>query len=75
MRYDWRGNCVVVIYNFDEWAHEARIGSGVASGETLLSLLPEEQSQADNKGMHRIALDAYGYQWYRVGDLNDTLNR
>ena len=75
MRYDWQGNCVVVIHNFDEQAHEVALTLDVEGGNTLVSLLEETHSVADDEGIHHIALDAYGYQWYRVGGLNYALHR
>ncbi len=75
MRYDWRGNSVVVVHNFDERACEARIPPGVEGGEKLVDLLAEEESHADGEGVHRVALDAYGYRWYRVGGLNYAIRR
>ncbi|HEX2226985.1 MAG TPA: alpha-amylase family protein, partial [Candidatus Binatia bacterium] len=75
MRYDWRGNSLVVLHNFDDKSHEVTIKPDVHGGDKLLSLLIKDQSQADESGTHRIALEAYGYRWYRVGDLNHTLRR
>jgi maltose alpha-D-glucosyltransferase/alpha-amylase len=75
IRYDWRGNSVVVVHNFDEKAHEARIKPQVQGGDTLVNLLVKDQSVADETGAHRIALEAYGYRWYRVGGLSHVLRR
>ena len=52
-----------------------RIKPGVKGGETLVNLLVKDESNADGKGFHRVALEAYGYRWYRVGDLNYALHR
>ncbi|HEX3035203.1 MAG TPA: glycosyl hydrolase, partial [Thermodesulfobacteriota bacterium] len=75
MRYDWRGNSLVIIHNFDEKPHVARIKPGVKGGEMLVNLLVKDESKADRGGFHKIALEAYGYRWYRVGDLNYALHR
>jgi maltose alpha-D-glucosyltransferase/alpha-amylase len=75
MRYDWQGNSLIVIHNFDEKPHETRIKPGVEGGEKLVNLLVKDESQADGRGFHRIALEAYGYRWYRVGSLNYILRR
>jgi maltose alpha-D-glucosyltransferase / alpha-amylase len=74
MRYDWRGNALVTIHNFDEKPQEARIKLG-PGGEKLVNLLFEDESDADGSGTHKIALEGYGYHWYRVGGLNHTLWR
>ncbi|HET9533287.1 MAG TPA: alpha-amylase family glycosyl hydrolase, partial [Blastocatellia bacterium] len=75
MRYDWRGNSLVVVHNFDDRPHEARIKPGTEGGETLVNLLQQEECAADAKGIHRVQLEAYGYRWYRVGGLNYILRR
>ena len=75
MRYDWRGNSIVVVHNFAEHPHEVRITPGVEGGETLVNLREEETSRADASGAHRLALDAHAYRWYRVGGLDYALNR
>jgi maltose alpha-D-glucosyltransferase/alpha-amylase len=75
MRYDWRGNCVVVVHNFDHQAHELQIKLEIEGGDLLVDLIAEEQSRADEQGVHYIAIDAYGYRWYRVGGLNYALYR
>lgn len=41
----------------------------------LVNLLGESESHADSRGFHRIALESFGYRWFRVGDLNYALRR
>lgn len=72
MRYDWRGNALVALHNFDEKPHEVRIDAG---GEPLIDLLVDDRSEPDGNGRHRITLEAYGYRWYRVGGLRHVLRR
>ncbi|HEX2095155.1 MAG TPA: alpha-amylase family protein [Longimicrobiaceae bacterium] len=74
MRYDWRGSSVVVVHNFDTSPREVRIRPDVEGGDRLTDLLREEESRAD-RGTHRIALDAFGYRWFRVGGPNYALRR
>ena len=75
LRYDWRGNSIIVVHNFDEKAHEVQIKPDVEHGDRLINLLDEDQSTAAPNGVHRIVLEAYGYRWYRVGSLNHILRR
>ena len=75
MRYDWRGSSLVTVHNFDDKAHEVQITPNVPHGEKLISLIQEEQSEADANGVHYIALDAYDYRWYQIGDMNYALHR
>ena len=46
----------------------------VEGGERLVDLIAEDESRAE-RGTHRMALDAYGYRWFRVGGLNYALQR
>lgn len=74
LRYDWRNNSVIVIHNFDDRPHEVSIDPGVDGSERLSDLLSEEELEADDDGTHKIALDALGYRWYRVGGLDYAVN-
>ncbi|HEX6912360.1 MAG TPA: alpha-amylase family protein [Longimicrobium sp.] len=71
--YAWRGNAVVVLHNFAEQPREARFRLKVEGGEQLTSLLSDEELRADAGGVHRVALPAYGYRWYRVGGFGYAL--
>jgi maltose alpha-D-glucosyltransferase / alpha-amylase len=73
MCYEWRGNSVVVIHNFSGAPQEARFRVKAEGGELLESLLANEQQRAGEDGAHRVALDAYGYKWFRVGGLTYAL--
>ncbi|HYY24212.1 MAG TPA: alpha-amylase family protein [Candidatus Udaeobacter sp.] len=75
IRYDWRGNSLVVVHNFSDKPCEARIKPGSEGADRLVNLLVKDESTADATGTHRIALEAYGYRWYRVGGLNHIIQR
>ncbi|HEV2722000.1 MAG TPA: alpha-amylase family protein [Thermoanaerobaculia bacterium] len=75
LRYDWRGNSVVVAHNVDAKPHTIRLS--IAGGERaqLVNLLSNDHSDGDGRGAHTIAVEGYGYRWYRVGGLGYILNR
>jgi maltose alpha-D-glucosyltransferase/alpha-amylase len=75
LRFDWRGNSLVILHNFSDKPQEVRIRPGVEGSERLINLLAIDESHAMGNGMHRIALEAYGYRWYRVGALNRVLRQ
>ncbi|HYC51426.1 MAG TPA: alpha-amylase family protein [Gemmatimonadaceae bacterium] len=75
LRYDWRGNSIVVVHNFAEMPRSVRLRVGGDGGDRLVDLREEEESRANASGVHRIALDAFGYKWYRVGNLNYAVRR
>jgi maltose alpha-D-glucosyltransferase / alpha-amylase len=75
LRYDWRGVCLVIVHNFSPDPQEVQIKVDGPGSEWLVSLLAAERLQADGSGQHRLNLNPYGYQWYRVGHLTHILER
>ena len=74
LRYDWRGNALVVLHNFAGEPLELDLKLEGPGSETLVNLIEQDRSEAEG-GVHRIVLGAYGYRWYRVGGLNYALQR
>jgi len=76
LRYDWLDNSVLMLHNFAARPCELRFDVGVGErGRLLVNLLAEDHSEADADGVHCVMLDGFGYRWYRVGGLDDLLNR
>jgi maltose alpha-D-glucosyltransferase / alpha-amylase len=42
-------------------------------GDHLFNLLNDEEIRAREDGTHRVALEAYGYRWYRAGSAGYAL--
>jgi maltose alpha-D-glucosyltransferase/alpha-amylase len=77
LRYDWRGNSVVVVHNLSGVPCEIRLSVGLPGeeGRRLVNLLSTDHSVSDESGKHRILLEPYGYRWYRAGGLAYILKR
>ncbi|HEY3458077.1 MAG TPA: alpha-amylase family protein [Bryobacteraceae bacterium] len=77
IRYDWRDNSVVVVHNLTASPCEARLSVGLSGdeGRRLVNILSADHSVADESGKHSILLEAYGYRWYRAGNLRYLLKR
>lgn len=75
MRYHWRGNSLVILHNFDSAPQEIRLKIDKNDDARLVNLLVNDESRADENGIHRIALEAYGFRWFRVGNLDYSLHR
>ncbi len=75
IRYDWRGNSLLVVHNFDSKPHQVDIKPGVDGGDVLINLMEEDQSKAGAKGVHQISLNGHAARWYRVGGTNYALSR
>jgi maltose alpha-D-glucosyltransferase/alpha-amylase len=73
--YEWRGNRVVVLHNFSRRPLEITLRVKGDGGDMLTNLLAENESRAQKDGAHRIALEEYGYRWFRVGGLGYALRR
>jgi maltose alpha-D-glucosyltransferase / alpha-amylase len=63
MQYEWRGDSVVAVHNFA--GKPLEITLPVAS-ERLVDLRVESESRVNARGRHELALDAFGYRWFRV---------
>jgi maltose alpha-D-glucosyltransferase / alpha-amylase len=69
MHYSWNGSSLVIVHNFDEKAHEVVLDLQQDEEEKLVDLMDIQETTADEKGLHHINLDAYGYRWFRGGNL------
>lgn len=74
IRYDWRGNSVVTLHNFDASPCEVSIRVGTEEGQQLTNLL-EDEILVGRGGKHHVRLDAHGFSWFRVGGLNHVIRR
>ena len=77
MQYQWRNNAVLIVHNFKDEAQEVSFSLDGDGGRKslLISLLSEEHSKAGRDGRHRLALEPFGYRWFRVGGLDYLLRR
>jgi maltose alpha-D-glucosyltransferase/alpha-amylase len=69
LRFDWRGNTVVTLHNFDERPHEACLRLH-DERRRLSDLLAAQELEARDDGSFAIALDALDYRWFRCGGLD-----
>jgi len=72
IEYVWRGNTIVSVHNLAQEPREAKLRLG---GGALTNLMDVEEIRAGHDGIHRVTLDAYGYRWLRLGDVNQALAR
>ncbi|WP_207430189.1 alpha-amylase family protein [Sabulibacter ruber] len=75
MHYCWKGSSLLVIHNFAEKAHEVTLALQQAAEEKIIDLLANEESLADEDGCHHIMLEAYGYRWFRAGNLSHLMRK
>jgi maltose alpha-D-glucosyltransferase/alpha-amylase len=77
IRYDWRGNSVLCLHNFNPEPREVRFSITEDSEEPsmLINLLSEDHSRPQEGHRHCICMEPYGYRWFRVGSLDYLLKR
>lgn len=81
IHYCWQGSSLIILHNFDEKAHEVVLDlkrknrKEEEKARLLVDLMVNYESKADDKDRHFITLDAYGYRWFRAGDLSHLLQK
>ncbi|MCC9168200.1 alpha-amylase family protein [Pontibacter harenae] len=73
MHYNWQGSSLVVLHNFAEKAYEVVFDLKQKEESKLVDLMANTESKVDDKGLHHITLEAYGYRWFRAGDLSHLM--
>jgi maltose alpha-D-glucosyltransferase/alpha-amylase len=73
--YRWRGNALLCLHNLDARPRGVVLRLEGEGASRLVSLLDGEERGADGRGSHRVDLDGYAYQWYRVGGPDAALRR
>ncbi|MEX2594763.1 MAG: alpha-amylase family protein [Anditalea sp.] len=69
MHYILNGSSLVILHNFNEKPHEIILDLKQEKEAKLVDLMDLYESEADEKGIHHITIDAYGYRWFRAGNL------
>lgn len=75
MHYNWQGSSLVILHNFDRRAHELTLDLKSEKESKLVDLIGDYESIAGKDGKHRITLGAYGYRWFRAGDLSHLFHK
>ena len=75
IRYDWRETSLVTLHNFANHPAKAKFKIGVPRDAFMAEVFDDRHSRIRNDGTHVVALDGYGWRWYRVGSSDTTLDR
>jgi maltose alpha-D-glucosyltransferase/alpha-amylase len=75
LRYDWRGNCLLILHNFSHDPREARVKLRVSGADRLTDVIHDEELHVAKSGTFRVSMDAFGYRWFRVGGMDYALQR
>ena len=75
MYYNWQGSSLITLHNFDEKVREITLDLKLKIGSKLVDLMKIDENEADEKGLHHIRMSAYGYRWFRSGDLSHLFQK
>ncbi len=73
MCYTWKGSSLLIFHNFDEHPHEIVLDAKKIGEERLIDLMINEEIVTDEKQKHSIVIGAYGYRWFRTGNIDRLL--
>jgi hypothetical protein len=75
--YAWRNNCTLFVHSLSDQSTEAVFTLPGENGRSdlLVNLLSEDHSHADDGRHDRVAMEPYGYRWFRVGALDEATRR
>jgi maltose alpha-D-glucosyltransferase/alpha-amylase len=75
LRYDWRQTSLVTMHNFSSRAKRVRLRTGSPRDGLLVDVFDGRHSKAEGDRNHLVALDPYGWRWFRIGGADNTLDR
>lgn len=75
MYYHWQGSSLITLHNFDEKVREITLDLKLKGESKLIDLMKIDENVADKNGLHQIRMGAYGYRWFRAGDLSHLFQK
>ena len=75
IRYDWRDTSLLTLHNFSRSSRTVKLKVDSPRGAVLVEVFDDHHSRAHSDGAHRIELDAYAWRWFRVGSVDNAINR
>ena len=69
IRHDWRENSIITLFNLAEKPTSLKLKTVEDPKQVLplMNVLTGDTCLPDEDGTHALTLEAYGYQWYRLG--------
>lgn len=75
MYYRWQESSLILLHNFNEKMQEVTLDLKQKKESKLIDLMKVDENAGDKSGTHKISLDAYGYRWFRAGDLSHLFQK
>ncbi len=73
--FRWRGSAVLTVHNLDGDRREASFQLDGEEPPRLFDLLHDEALEPTKGRRFRLALEAWGFRWFRVGTMNYAIAR
>ncbi|QRK05935.1 alpha-glucosidase C-terminal domain-containing protein [Archangium violaceum] len=67
LRYDWKGNVMVVLHNFARAPRAVTLELKGARSATLVNVFSGEHVKPSRDGVYPLRLEAHGFGWFRLG--------
>jgi maltose alpha-D-glucosyltransferase/alpha-amylase len=65
LQYDWEGESVITLHNFDGKSQEVELKIPAEAG-VLIDMITNKKNQLPAKASHKVNLKAYEYRWYKI---------
>ena len=75
LRYDWRGASFLTLHNFASQTRDIRLRVKNGLGRRMVNVFDKEELVSKGSGEYQIRLEAYGWRWFRIGAVDNTLER
>jgi len=75
LKYVWRGVSMITLHNLSDRERCIELRVDEPRGELLADAFGDRHSRAREAGAHRIVLEPYGYRWFHVGAIDNTLHQ
>jgi maltose alpha-D-glucosyltransferase/alpha-amylase len=73
LRYDYKDSSLLIVHNFAESARRIHVALDARDPEGLVDVLSGEHAEAASGREHDIALEGYGFRWFRIGAHDSAL--
>ena len=75
MCYEWQGSRLITLHNFAREPQQISLRVPGPDASLLVNLQSDDDSRGTKSGTHRIAIEEYGYRWFRVGGPKYSISR
>jgi maltose alpha-D-glucosyltransferase / alpha-amylase len=75
LRYDWRETSFLTLHNFSGEKRTVCLKLDEPAGRRMVNVFKKEESVSNSSGQHQLALEPYGWRWFRMGTVDNAIQR